>query len=494
MNNLIFGVITVLFTTFLFYRAYKNYKIGNYAKAILYVVAGGLVLRIFTGLDMYLHPWDERFHALVAKHFIKHPLLPTLYDNPLLPFSIENWGGNHIWVHKQPLPMWFMAGSMSIFGINEIALRLPSIILSTIGIYLTYYIFKHLFGEREALLAAFFHSISGFVIEITAARIPTDHMDLFFFFFIEFAIFLVIVYLKTNKRYINIFIGISIGCAILCKWLPALIVVPIWLTLVWKKDSFKDIIINLFIILFFTTLVFLPWQIYIRSTFPVESAFENEQIFRRFTDALDGMGGGPLHYIYVVQQNINVFVYIPMIWFIYITFKNRKEEKYWAILIWFLVPYIFFSFVLTKMQGYVLFVVPAIFLMMSLFFRSMVDNIRKFKYPFLIKILLAGILIYSVYYCINRVKPFEVLNRNPKWAQELKSLNDKIPEKKTVIFNIENQIEAMFYSDFVVYKDLPSIKTVGELKNKGYSIYIYDKGNLPDSLSKNPEVKLLKQE
>jgi|WetSurMetagenome_2_1015567.scaffolds.fasta_scaffold07713_3 4-amino-4-deoxy-L-arabinose transferase-like glycosyltransferase len=494
MNNLIFGIITVLVSAFLFYRAYENYRIDNYAKAIFYVVLGGLVLRIFTSFDMYLHPWDERFHALVAKNFIKHPFIPTLYDNPVLPYSMENWGANHIWVHKQPLPMWFMAASMSVFGINEIALRVPSIVLSAIGIYLTYYIFKRLFGEREALLAAFFYSISGFIIEITAARVPTDHIDLFFLFFIEFAIFFVVVYLKTGKRYINILIGISIGCAILCKWLPALIVIPIWLILIWKKDSFKDIIINLFLILFFTSLVFLPWQIYIRSAFPLEAAYENQQLFQRFFVALDGMGGGPLHYLYDVQQNINVFVYIPMIWFIYITIKKRKEEKYWSILIWFLIPYIFFSIVVTKMQGYVLFVVPSIFLMISLFFWNMVDNIKKIKYPVLIKILLAGILIYSVYYCINRVKPFEVLDRNPIWALELKKLNDKIPEKKVVIFNIENYTEAMFYSDFVAYKILPTLRDVGDLKNRGYSVYIYDTGNLPDSLSKNPDVKLLKQE
>jgi 4-amino-4-deoxy-L-arabinose transferase-like glycosyltransferase len=494
MFNLIFGIITVLISSALFYKAYRCYKLGDFSKSIFYLILGGFVLRIFAGFDLYLHPWDERYHALVAKNFIKHIFIPALYDNPVLPFNIENWGGNYIWVHKQPLPMWFMSASMSIFGINEIALRLPSIILSTIGIYLTYYIFKHLFGEREALLAAFFHSISGFIIEITAARVPTDHYDLFFFFFIEFAIFLIIVYLKTGKRYINILIGIAIGCAVLCKWMPAFIVVPIWIILVWKKDSFKDITVNLFIILFFAFLIFLPWQIYIHSAFPQETAFENQQIFQRFFVALDGMDGGPLYYLYNVQRNINVFVYIPMIWFIYMTIKNRNEEKYWAVLIWFIVPYIFFSFVITKMQGYVLFVAPSIFIMISLFFWDMFDNIKKYKFSLLIKILLAGILIYSVYYSINRVKPFEILDRNPKWAQELKNLNNRIPEKKSVIFNVENYIEAMFYSDFIVYKDLPSRQTINDIKNKGYIIYIYDKGNLPDSLSQNPDVKILKQE
>lgn len=492
MNNLIFGIITILLSSFLFYKAYRCYKVEDYSKAILYVVLGGLVLRVFTIFDMYLHPWDERFHALVAKNFLKHPLLPTLYDNPLLPFSVENWGGNHIWVHKQPLPMWFMACSMGIFGVNEIALRLPSLIFSTLGIYLTFYIFKHLFGNREALLAAFFHAISGFIIEISSARVPTDHTDLFFFFFIELSVFLVVMYRNSGKRYLNILTGICIGCAILCKWLPALIVVLIWLILVWKKDSIKDITINLVLMLFFTVLVFLPWQIYIRSAFPLEFAFENAQIYERFFVALDGMGGGFFHYFYNAQQNINVFVYIPMIWFTYITFKKRNNEKYWAVLVWFLIPYIFFSFVVTKMQGYVLFVVPALFIMISVFFWSVFDNLKKFRYSILLKLLLIGILVHPVYYSINRVKPFEIINRSPEWANELKNLDTKIQEKNSVLFNEEHHVEAMFYSGFTVYPYLPSSQAIEDLNRKGYTIYIKEKGTLPDSLTKSVNVKLLK--
>jgi len=58
-------------------------------------------------------------------------------------------------------------GADSDFGVNEIAMRIPSIILSTIAIFLTFYIGKFLFSERTGLLAAFFHSTNGFLIEIT---------------------------------------------------------------------------------------------------------------------------------------------------------------------------------------------------------------------------------------------------------------------------------------------------------------------------------------
>ncbi|MBK8567031.1 MAG: hypothetical protein IPN76_27800 [Saprospiraceae bacterium] len=37
----------------------------------------------FTASDSCLHDWDERYHALVAKHLAKNPLKPCLYEDPI---------------------------------------------------------------------------------------------------------------------------------------------------------------------------------------------------------------------------------------------------------------------------------------------------------------------------------------------------------------------------------------------------------------------------
>lgn len=90
---------------------------------------------------------------------MNHPLKPTLYDNPILPYDYRNWVGNHVWVHKQPLPLWIMSASMWLFGVNEIALRLPSIILTTIGIWLSFIIGRYFFNKKNWLPNSipFFH-------------------------------------------------------------------------------------------------------------------------------------------------------------------------------------------------------------------------------------------------------------------------------------------------------------------------------------------------
>ena len=152
--NILFGILVVLSAAVCYYYAWKQQKKAQYGFALMLLIVAGMVLRIYTATDFYLHEWDERYHALVAKNLMHHPLVPTLYDHPLLPFDYQNWTINHIWVHKPPLTLWAMAGSMWVFGVNEIALRLPSIILSTTGIGLCFYTAKYFYTERIAFFCS----------------------------------------------------------------------------------------------------------------------------------------------------------------------------------------------------------------------------------------------------------------------------------------------------------------------------------------------------
>ena len=112
MNNLIFGIITISICTFLCYSSWINFKIGKDNIALFLLLLSGLLLRFYLSADFQLHEWDERYHALVAKNMIESPFKPMLYKNPVLPYNYQNWIENHVWLHKQPLPFWFMAASL----------------------------------------------------------------------------------------------------------------------------------------------------------------------------------------------------------------------------------------------------------------------------------------------------------------------------------------------------------------------------------------------
>jgi len=493
MFNLYSGILVIVLCLIGYLFAWKMSINERTRLSVFLLIICGLLLRVFVASDLYLHEWDERYHALVAKNLIEHPFVPTLYDNPVLSYDYTNWSGNHIWLHKQPLPLWCMALSMWIFGINEIALRLPSIVLSTIGIGLTFSIATYFFNNKVGFIAAFLFSIHGLIIELSGGRVPTDHIDVFFLFFVELAVYFGILCIKKKNLLYNVLSGISVGAAILCKWFPALIVLPIFFLLFIesKRFSAKEIIFHVILLLTVTCLIFLPWQIYIHRVFPLEAQWENKYNIRHFTETLQDMGGPFYYHFDKVRIIFGELIYIPLIWFIWKSGKNWRKFKRLAIITWFVIPYIFFSVAKTKMSAYILFTAPAIFIITAIFFHYLYVYRNRFRYKWIIYLVLILLVGLPARYSIERTKPFQIRERNPLWAIELRELN-RIQEENVLVFNMDHAIEAMFYTDFTVYPTLPQLQTLKELSDKGYTIIINDKGSLNTEYSKEDWIKIIK--
>lgn len=99
-------------------------------QAVLVLMAAALALRIgVAGLAPFLHNWDERYHALVAKNLLADWTRPLLRAEPLLAYDYRQWCCNTVWLHKQPLFLWQIAASFWLLGVHELALRLPSAVL-----------------------------------------------------------------------------------------------------------------------------------------------------------------------------------------------------------------------------------------------------------------------------------------------------------------------------------------------------------------------------
>ena len=483
MNNLYYSIPIIILCVAGYSFSYMCYKRQNFTIAVLLLMLCGIALQIYTASDFFLHTWDERYHALVAKNLIKHPLTPTLYDNPVLPYDFRNWTANHIWLHKQPLPLWTMAASMWAFGINEIALRLPSIILSATGIYFSFFIGNYFFNKKTGYLTSFLFSINGLIIELAAGRVATDHIDIFFLFFIQLAIVFSILFSENQKIAFNFITGACLGAAILSKYFQGFIIVPIWLLIVADSGKFKpkEILLQLTILLTTAIAIFLPWQIYIFHTFPAEAKWESSYNLRHITEVLEERTGPFYYYLDRIRINYGELIYLPLIWFIWKTIDNIQNKKNLAISIWILIPLVFFSAAKTKMQGYILFISPALFMITAEFFFMLEEDKKKYIGKWFINLLLFLLIALPVRYMIERVKPFNRDERNPEWAVDLSKLkNEKI--NNGVLFNYDKPVEAMFYTDLTAYPHIPDKNTIEGLMADGYTILINDDGNLSDTI------------
>lgn len=475
-----FGVMTMLILLVIYFLAFRKLRMNCVQMGLFLLVIGGLILRLYMASDLYLHTWDERFHALVARNLIKHPMVPTLYDNPVLGFDYQNWTAAHVWLHKQPVPLWLASGSMALFGVNTFALRLPSIIMSTLGILLTFSIARYFYNNRVAFIAAFLFSIHGLIIELAAGRVATDHIDIAFLFFIELSVFFIVLFIQRRKWFWNLLGGVALGLAVLSKWLPALIVLPVWVLLVYDAGIFsiKKLIMHFLMFCAVLFAVFIPWQIYIYTVFPQEAKWEASFNFKHITQVLEEQGGGPLYHVNKLRIVFGELIYIPLIWLVWKTLRQQTNLKLWALVLWIFVPLLFFSVVQTKMQAYMIFTAPAIFITTALFYHYLMLYGNRFKYPRLMYFVALLLLILPIRYTFERAKPLQDRDRYPAYVRELHEFDKSHKnDNNLVIFNTRRPIETMFRLDHPAYNYVPERSKLDSLMHEGYHLVFV---NVPD--------------
>lgn len=470
--------LVFIFLSILFY-AQKRQNL-----AITFLMIGALGIRLFMiVLDPFLNEWDERYHALVAKNMIHHLFVPTLWPEPILSYDYKEWCCNYYWVHKQPLFMWQMAISMKIFGVNEIAMRLPSALMNTLQVFLTYRIATLLHDKRMGYLAAFLFTFGYYGLEQVSGSMGREHNDVAFLFYLTASFWALAEYLKKPKLIFVMLIGLFSGAAILNKWLVGLLVYAGWFLglIIYKKDYLFNIK-NMAISLIVTVLTFLPWQIYIFNRFPLESQHELTYNGKHITEVLDGHGGDFWYYFknnYILYGAWSwIFILLGVSLFI---FKIKNSILKHAILLSTIILYLFFTFVKTKFVSFV-YVASFIYIFMSIILYVLEDvSINHLpkgiaKLSTVIFIILAGVYTFhhwkiESYHTRNKPNYFaygpERINRIHD-AAILKKLKNEI-DPSYLIFNTTQPIEVMFYTNNIAYFWLGP-EDYHKLKEKGYKM------------------------
>ncbi|MBW8877296.1 MAG: glycosyltransferase family 39 protein [Acidobacteria bacterium] len=500
--NLIWGVATVALATLLLSLAWRAHRGGDDRRAILAILAAGLVLRLYAGADLFLHTWDERYHALVARHLLAHPATPTLYEQPVLPYDYRDWRSNHIWLHKPPLALWLMAAGLwlgrAVVGMQggELAMRLPGLLLSVAAIYFTYRIGAHLCDRRVGLLAAFFHATNGYLLQLPGGRAPVDHVDNDLIFFVELGIFLSVLYLESGRRSLLPAvpaIGASVGLAVLTKWLPGLLAVPVFAALAWGRERPRRIALDLAVICLAGAALALPWQIYTRLAFPREAVWESAYNLRHLFVPVEGLGGSPLFYFDHMARYFGELVYLPLAWFL-VKLVRERQPILLRLGVWLLLPYAAFSLAATKMAGYVMPAAPALFLVEALFWLWLLDQDPLPWPPWrrgLRWAALALLVVLPLRYTVERLKLSPGYDRNPPWVRAMRQLPSRLGPGKVVLLNVDRPLEVMFYTPYIAYRKLATPEQIARLRRDGFRVIAFDDGHLPPGLRTIPGLEVM---
>jgi 4-amino-4-deoxy-L-arabinose transferase len=191
---------------------------------LLLTLAASLALQLHRLGEPEVTVWDESFHAIVARNLLKHPLKPTLLDQPWLPYDYADWHANHVWMHKPILPLWQIAASFSVLGVDRFALRLPSAILATASVLLTFLIGRRLADARAGIVAAAIQAASPAVVQLVRGRLFADHVDVSLLFWTELSVLFLLRAVESGRWRDVVVCGAAQGCAYLSKSWLALIV------------------------------------------------------------------------------------------------------------------------------------------------------------------------------------------------------------------------------------------------------------------------------
>jgi len=270
-----------------------------------------------------------------------------------------------------------------------------------------------------------------------------------------------------------------------------LVVLPVWLLFQIKEEGWnvKTIFIRFLPLLFVIILVSVPWQLYIQHMFPLEYAWESSFNMKHITQTLENRGGEFYYHFDKMRMTYGEIIYIPFIWFIFITLKSKKIDN-WALLVWLIIPYIFFSIAKTKMQGYTLFTAPSLLLICAVFWLHLKKWYSEGKYRWGIVLLMAGLVALPIRFSIERIKPLSN-NKSPQWVTNIKQFNEQIDHnKKNLIFNVSRPIDVMFYSNVSAFEDIPTHYILDSLSNEGYEIYINSEIGFRSTKFKTVELNL----
>src|ERR1051326_1873554 len=293
---------------------------------------------------------DEPRYASIARDMLMNGsyITPRLYGSP--------------WFEKPPLMYWLAAVGYKVFGNREAAARFPSAAAATVCVFFIYWCGRKLWNRETGLLAALVVATS--IGSFAFARAASMDMLLSACLTMALVFFLFGFNDDTPRRRLWFYLFYAaIGLGVLTKG-PAAVLLPV-LSLAgflllrgrwrdWRTWYPKG--------LWVTAAIAGPWYVLctINNGWEFVRVFFVNQNLDRFTSTIHG-------HIRPIYFFVPVLLLLTFPWtFLLISaFRRTFGKNDYILVLWAVVPFVFFSFSGSKLPGYILPVVPPLSLLLG---------------------------------------------------------------------------------------------------------------------------------
>lgn len=437
--------------------------------AVLLLALTAALLRTSASLDPHLHPWDERYHALVAKHLMRDPWHPVLYPDPLIMADNADWTRTHTWLHKPPFALWCIAISLKLFGTEVWAVRVPSIAFATLSVLLLYGLAKRFFSAGTAFWSALLFAINGHLIELASGRTSTDHIDAIFVCLVLFGATAVVRMRAEASTGWALVAGCCTALAFLTKSWPALMVPLLALVPSFpsERPARHGVITHLAVMMVSAAVLPLLWEWHVQRRFASSSDTAALELWSHF--GADVEDHARPWYYYFAQLPMMYGELAPLALLLAARWGWRADrQRTLFLLTWAVVPFAIFSLAHSKMPAYTAIAAPALFMLIA----SVVEDgrlLQRGRLRIVRVAFIALLLLLPLRFSWDRVRPFEVPRAEWNVPASLQGAN-----ANTVVQGCPDPIELMFRTDVAAaFADSLADSTRARLEARGYRVVAF---------------------
>lgn len=348
------------------------YNNRNSAIIISVVLAFIFFVKLPSVLTSDIQPWDEGLYAV--------RVLSIHYNGDFIDQTLHSVGKFYSSSHP-PLLIWIGYFVTLITGVYPAVLKIIPLIFSLLCVYFIFRIGSMLFEYRTGILSAVLFS-GNIVFNVFSKRFQ---FDIPYTAFVIISVYFFLLYLENRKIVYNIIAGVFFGLCLMTKiivgiYIPLIIFIA-WIFLRQKINyKFRDFLLFFFIGL----LISVPWHVYMLITHGNEflDYFFTFHIFERAFKGVEYnvKNTGLFFYFNYLLSVIpfSVIVFISLFRDIgSIVRLNWKKIFLW---IWFVSGFIIISLFRTKLESYILMILPPFSVLAAEYVKQLKETSRLEKF------------------------------------------------------------------------------------------------------------------